>query len=43
MKKSPAWKTRGQDGVVARMKSNKVINGDVLLYAVEPAEATWTS
>jgi NAD(P) transhydrogenase len=25
---------RGKDGVVARMKSNKVINGDALLYAV---------
>jgi NAD(P) transhydrogenase len=25
---------KGKDGVVARMKSNKVINGDVLLYAV---------
>ena len=25
---------KGRDGVVARMKSNKIINGDVLLYAV---------
>src|SRR5260370_40391506 len=25
---------KDHDGVVARMKSNKVINGDVLLYAV---------
>ena len=25
---------KGGDGVVARMKSNKIISGDVLLYAV---------
>ena len=29
-----AVEDKGKDGVVARMKSNKVINGDVLLYAV---------